>query len=207
MNFFSFGKKPIAPLENAVPSSLREKFLDQHGQPLNLGLNEWRRNDRSIHELLGMIKGILADDVVCPAEVLVLAQWLLTNVEPNAGWPLDVVCSRVAKVLEDGVIDDHECAELAEFVPEDCRARRTDGRRPQSIDGAAAHPARASADLHRKAVRSDGQVLSRYAPSMPAGDSRSWRRMQRNTEPQNGCFSHWLDGKPRLDTDLVRPQD
>ena len=72
-----------------VPPELRRALQDADGQP-NPPFNAWRRNDRAIHELLGLAKGILADGVVMPAEVIELSRWILANAEPDSGWPIDV---------------------------------------------------------------------------------------------------------------------
>ena len=98
-----------------IPDDIRKAFLDEHGQPRNRHLNSWRRDDRSINELLGLLKGVLADGIVQPEEALSIAQWLKANCEPDPPWPVDVVWRRMAQIVEDGRIDPSECKDLADL--------------------------------------------------------------------------------------------
>jgi len=98
-----------------VPPELRRAIQDADGQP-NPHFNAWRRNDRAIHELLGLAKGILADGVVMPAEVIELSRWILANAEPDSGWPIDVVCHRLNMILADDKIEPEECEDLAHLL-------------------------------------------------------------------------------------------
>jgi hypothetical protein len=92
--------------------------VDDDAQPLIRGFNEARRRDRSVHEALGLIKGILADGRVTSDEVMHLGRWLLANTGDCPGWPIDVLVQRVSSALEDGVVDAEECADLAAFFQE-----------------------------------------------------------------------------------------
>ncbi|MEQ1884037.1 MAG: BRCT domain-containing protein [Bryobacteraceae bacterium] len=109
-----FGRRSRTP----VPQDVRDAFLDDDGQPLVRAFNEWRRNDRAIHELLGLAKGILADEVVSPNEVIQLGKWIIAHTESGSGWPLDVFCERLSRTFADGQIDVEECNEIALLLKE-----------------------------------------------------------------------------------------
>ena len=75
-----------------------------------------RLRDRSIQELLGMIKGIVADHQVSDAETVGLTQWLTRNPEAATCWPGSALVERLSRILEDGVLEDEERAELTELL-------------------------------------------------------------------------------------------
>ena len=52
-------------------------YLDPDGQPFDLLVNLNRRTDRNHDELIGMIRGIVADGIVHPKEVELLANWCM----------------------------------------------------------------------------------------------------------------------------------
>ncbi len=91
------------------------ELLDEDAQPVGLSYNVSRRMDRSVHELLGLIRGILADDEVQEAEVVTLAKWLIANREAADTWPADIIADRVARVLDDDIITDEERDELRDL--------------------------------------------------------------------------------------------
>ncbi|HWR37843.1 MAG TPA: BRCT domain-containing protein [Clostridia bacterium] len=68
--------------------------------------------------MIGLLRGIVADDIVSPREVEKLAEWLLVNQEASVVWPIDVVLDRVGQVLEDGIIDDEEREDLLAIISE-----------------------------------------------------------------------------------------
>lgn len=67
-----------------------------------------RRRDRTVDELIGLCRGLIADGEVNQQEVLFLEQWLHANREFRDVYPFDVLFQRVADALEDGVIDPDE---------------------------------------------------------------------------------------------------
>lgn len=85
------------------PSLLRSKsFLDDHGQPVIRSLNSDRRIDRSISELMGFAKGMLADGKIDDEEILALGKWVLANSEVAELWPVSVILARLDKILVTG---------------------------------------------------------------------------------------------------------
>lgn len=76
--------------------------LDQDEQPLCLAWNFQRRIDAGIDELIGLIRGILADGEVSEAETVFLAAWTLKHAEIAADWPVNVLARRLNRIFADG---------------------------------------------------------------------------------------------------------
>lgn len=91
-------------------------LLDHHGQPANSLINERRRVDRAIHEMLGLVKGVLADGVVSDADTAALSGWFMANPDAVRAWPGYVLSSRLKRILEDGHIDEDERQDLTELL-------------------------------------------------------------------------------------------
>ena len=92
--------------------------LDEHGQPLNSNLNQHRRIVRGVHELIGFLRGIIADGCINPAESEGLAKWLVANREIANEWPVSVLADRLAEIYERGIPGEEECEHLKELVVE-----------------------------------------------------------------------------------------
>lgn len=84
---------------------------DPHGSEV-LQFTAKRRADRTVDELIGMSRMILADGVVDEQEADFLTTWLQTNADFCDVWPINVLNMRIQTFLEDGVIDAQERAEL-----------------------------------------------------------------------------------------------
>lgn len=89
---------------------------DAEGQPVNPLLNERRRIDRGLSELLGMVRGILADGVVLEVEAEALARWILSNAEIANHWPADVLVKHLNRIFEDGRMDEDERQSLTDLL-------------------------------------------------------------------------------------------
>ena len=94
----------------------RDQKRDPHGQPQNRQFNASRLAERSIDELLGLCKGIISDGVVSPEEAAFLARWVDQQRAAIHLWPVNVLASRIDRMLEDGRIDDDERKELFELL-------------------------------------------------------------------------------------------
>lgn len=105
-----------------MPRSNRQ--LDEHGQP-NQWFNLTRRIDRSVHELLGVTKGIVADGRVSTDEVELLRAWMTSNPEAASAWPGNVLADRIARIYADGHADEDEREELRHLL-EDLVGGRTE---------------------------------------------------------------------------------
>ncbi len=86
--------------------------LDFHAQP-EPWMNHARRVNRATQELIGFLRGILADGKITTDECDQLAKWLVGNREIADLWPVNVLVQRIDQIYKDGVADEHERAELA----------------------------------------------------------------------------------------------
>lgn len=88
---------------------------DRDGQPF--GRYQAEHNcQKSLDELIGLAKGLLADNLLHPAEVDFLITWMKANEHISNVWPANVLFDRVARALEDDVIDDEERKELFDIL-------------------------------------------------------------------------------------------
>ena len=72
--------------------------------------------DAAYSQLIGLCRGVLADGHLADSEIVALDQWLTTHRHLLPQWPAIHLAERVREVLEDGVIEDHERADLQQFV-------------------------------------------------------------------------------------------
>jgi hypothetical protein len=89
---------------------------DNHGQPLNQAFNANRRANRAISELIGFLRGIIADQYVSECECEQLAKWLVANREIADIWPVSALVERIDRIYQDGVADEQERTDLADLV-------------------------------------------------------------------------------------------
>ncbi|MFH1725140.1 MAG: hypothetical protein ABII00_11045 [Elusimicrobiota bacterium] len=90
--------------------------VDEHGRPVTLAFNASRRAERTIDELLGLCKGILADGVVNEKEAEALRSWMTANPETATIWPANVLADRLERIFADGRVDDDELTELRDLL-------------------------------------------------------------------------------------------
>lgn len=84
-------------------------LLDKHGQPVNSGFRAEGRKRRTVHELVGIAKAMVADGTINQLEADFLHQWLVENKRHALdAWPVNVINQRVHEMLSDGVIDEDE---------------------------------------------------------------------------------------------------
>ena len=89
---------------------MRETFGDA-AAPTSRITHE-RRKDRSIDELIGLSRGILADGVVAQTEAEYLLDWLEKHREFADSFPFNIIYQRVYEMLSDDVLDSEEEGEL-----------------------------------------------------------------------------------------------
>lgn len=87
-------------------------MLDRDGQPIARGINAHRNLLKSVESLLGICRGLLADNVLSPEEITFLDTWLRDNAEVASYWPGNVIARRVREVLADGVVTAEEADDL-----------------------------------------------------------------------------------------------
>lgn len=94
------------------------RHFDDDGQPLNRSWNYQRRVDAGIDELVGLIKGIVADQEVTVREAEILSGWVSNHPEIAGDWPCNVLVCRLNRIFEDERVDDDEREELKDVLLE-----------------------------------------------------------------------------------------
>ncbi|WP_250520400.1 BRCT domain-containing protein [Caballeronia sp. NCTM1] len=90
--------------------------LGKDGQPLIRAFRGQAVSERKLDELIGIVKGVLADGVVSQGEAEFLLQWMEANREVAGIWPASVIYPRLAETLADGVLDLREEGELLDLL-------------------------------------------------------------------------------------------
>lgn len=72
-----------------------------------------RKLDCDTSELVGLVKGMLADGQFVQAEAEALIRWLHAHEQHRHAYPFDRIFARVEDALIDGVLDDDEANDLA----------------------------------------------------------------------------------------------
>jgi len=91
-------------------------MLDEDGQPFNRRYGEKRLNDRAIDELIGLSKGIIADQRVNQKEAEFLRSWMEANVSFCEDRNVNLLYCRIHEMLIDGVLDAEEQRELLDIL-------------------------------------------------------------------------------------------
>ena len=132
MGFFSrlFGSrpKPVTVLRTFAPPSLAQTasrvpiiekaprpILNADAQPVNHQFNSWRRNERATHELIGLLKGIIATGPVTEDGLLAVFRWIAANGEMEATWPVDEICKFAENITSKGYVDSSDCERATVF--------------------------------------------------------------------------------------------
>lgn len=92
--------------------------LDSHGQPLVSDWNAPRVAERSIDELLGICKGLIADQSLSEEEVYFLTSWFKANEHATNVWPANVLVTRINQILDDKVLLAEERDDLFTLLAE-----------------------------------------------------------------------------------------
>lgn len=71
---------------------------------------------RSLDELIGLCKGVIADEKVCQKEAEFVLNWLEANMHVAEEFPASVLYPRLVEMLADNHLDDDESAELLEML-------------------------------------------------------------------------------------------
>lgn len=87
-------------------------MLNDDGQPLNRLYGRKRMNDRAIDELIGMARGIVADETVNQKEAEFLRSWMVANISFCEDQTVNHLYGRIHEMLIDGMLDNEEKVEL-----------------------------------------------------------------------------------------------
>lgn len=90
-------------------------LLDENGTPPRR-FYAGRTHDRTIAELLGLVKGVICDGLVTNAEAVSLSQWLESHPEAARCFPGDALAERLQSIFEDGIVDPKEQADLSKLL-------------------------------------------------------------------------------------------
>ena len=81
--------------------------------PLHLKFNQSLIKNKTVHELIGLAGGIIADGVVAQSEAEFLKKWIIANGAGSFDNPFIMpLYEKLETLLEDGVLDDKESADL-----------------------------------------------------------------------------------------------
>lgn len=90
--------------------------LNADAQPLIKAFRSEAIIDRQIDELIGIIKGVMADGMIHQGEIEFLLAWMHSNRNTCDKWPSKVIYPRLAAALADGVIDIQEESEIMDIL-------------------------------------------------------------------------------------------
>ena len=96
-------------------SKNKKEKTNADGQP-TIHYARSRLVERNIDELIGLCKGVIFDGVVDQQEAEMLLQWLETNRHAANKWPANILYERISAMLEDGILDNDEQAELLDLI-------------------------------------------------------------------------------------------
>jgi len=115
---------PLASTENDEPTNAAPVVFDREPTSVSdsdpqvrpRAFNDARLCDRSVDELIGLCRGVLADGSVSQGEAEFLLDWLQANRATATHWPASVLYQRISLMLEDGVLDSEEGGELLQTL-------------------------------------------------------------------------------------------
>jgi hypothetical protein len=93
----------------------RSAGLDAHGQPL-AKFGAARVSARTLDELMGFVRGILADGEVSDAEARSLLTWCKQNPQAVQQWPGREIATRLTRIFSDGVVTTEEREDLVSLL-------------------------------------------------------------------------------------------
>lgn len=91
---------------------------NEHGQMRHRQFNAERLAKRSMDELLGICKGLVADHVVNDEETAYLIGWTNTHRPLMSQWPGTVLGARIEKILADRIVTPEEREDLFVLLKE-----------------------------------------------------------------------------------------
>jgi hypothetical protein len=79
-------------------------------------LSERGRVERGLAEMVGLVRGVIADGVISGQEAEHLAEWTRENPEVASRWPANILARRLERILLDGRVDSRERGHLAAIL-------------------------------------------------------------------------------------------
>lgn len=92
------------------------KPIDCNAQPLIQAFRSEAIVDRQIDELIGIVKGVMADGMVHQGEIEFLLAWLEANRGALDKWPAKAIYPRLKAALEDGNMDQDEERDILDLL-------------------------------------------------------------------------------------------
>lgn len=89
--------------------------LNEHAQPLQPFNARWL-SERVHSEMLGLVRGLLADQQLTDDEILLFRDWLQATPEAAAAWPGKHLAERLLRILVDGIVTDEEKSDLVALM-------------------------------------------------------------------------------------------
>ena len=81
-------------------------------------LESRRQVERGLAEMVGLVRGVIADGVVSSEEASRLAEWTRENPEVATCWPANVLARRLERIFLDGRLDRREKKHLEALLTE-----------------------------------------------------------------------------------------
>jgi hypothetical protein len=79
-------------------------------------LQAQRRIEQGLAEMVGLVRGVVADGVVSSDEATRLSEWTRANPEPAARWPANILARRLGRIFADGRLDGPERERLGALL-------------------------------------------------------------------------------------------
>ena len=79
-------------------------------------LKERERVERGLAEMIGLVRGVIADGFVSSDEAEHLAEWARENPEVAVRWPANLLARRLEQIFRDGRVDSRERKHLASLL-------------------------------------------------------------------------------------------
>lgn len=93
----------------------KELLIDRDGQPPR-AVHSQLRSERSASELIGLVKGIMADDDLSEEEFRLLVNWFNANPDASESWPGNTILAMLEDIVADGVVDPEEVLDLENLL-------------------------------------------------------------------------------------------
>jgi hypothetical protein len=105
-------------------------------------LQAQRRIEHGLAEMMGLVRGVVADGVVSSDEASRLSEWARANPETAAQWPANILARRLGRIFADGRLDGGERERLSALLAQLASNPEAIGRGfPLATDLPVTHPA------------------------------------------------------------------